>query len=205
LPRTWPALRTEKTCRTQAGLSSAKPGASANKKGGLVSPAYESQKAVLRGFTREHQRNTDRADHRLRVWVTMKYIWPPLMTAMDERAQRIAEGLAAADRAKAELKDADARVAEEIKAARVQASEIIDKAQQQANQILDKAKADALLEAARVKAMAQSDIDGMVGKAKEQLRGQVASLAMQGAQKIIQREINPDAHRALLDQLLTEI
>jgi F-type H+-transporting ATPase subunit b len=139
------------------------------------------------------------------VWVTMKYIWPPLMTAMDERAQRIAEGLAAADRAKAELKDADARVAEEIKAARVQASEIIDKAQQQANQILDKAKADALLEAARVKAMAQSDIDGMVGKAKEQLRGQVASLAMQGAQKIIQREINPDAHRALLDQLLTEI
>jgi len=132
------------------------------------------------------------------IWVTMKFIWPPLAQAMDERAQRISEGLAAADRA-------DARVAEEIKAARVQASEIVDKAQQQANQILDKAKADALLEAARVKALAQTDIDGMVGKAKEQLRGQVASLAMQGAQKIIQHEINPDAHKALLDQLLTEI
>src|SRR4029077_4421148 len=104
------------------------------------------------------------------IWVTMKFIWPPLAQAMDERAQRIAEGLAAADRAKAELKDADARVAEEIKAARVQAAEIVDKAHQQANQILDKAKADALLEAVRVKALAQADIDGMVGKAKEQLR-----------------------------------
>jgi F-type H+-transporting ATPase subunit b len=139
------------------------------------------------------------------VWVTMKYIWPVLMTAMDERAQRIAEGLAAADRAKAELKDADARVAEEIKAARVQASEIVDKAHAQANQIIDKAKADALLEAARVKAVAQVEIEGLVGKAKEQLRGQVAALAVQGAQKIIQREINPDAHKALLDQLLAEI
>ena len=89
--------------------------------------------------------------------------------------------------------------------ARVQASEIIDKAQQQANQILDKAKADALLEAARQKAVAQADIDGMVGKAREALRGQVAALAVQGARKIIQREINPDAHKALLDQLVTEI
>ena len=139
------------------------------------------------------------------IWVTMKFIWPPLAQAMDERAQRIAEGLAAADRAKAELQDANARVDEEIKKARVQASEIIDKAQQQANQILDKAKADALLEGARQKAIAQTEIEGMVGKARETLRGQVATLAVQGAQKIIQREINADAHKALLDQLVTEI
>jgi F-type H+-transporting ATPase subunit b len=139
------------------------------------------------------------------IWVTMKFIWPPLAQAMDERAQRIAEGLAAADRAKAELQDANARVDEEIKKARVQASEIIDKAQQQANQILDKAKADALLEGARQKAIAQTEIDGMVGKARETLRGQVAALAVQGAQKIIQREINPDAHKVLLDQLVAEI
>jgi F-type H+-transporting ATPase subunit b len=139
------------------------------------------------------------------IWVTMKFIWPPLAQAMDERAQRIAEGLAAADRAKSELQDANARVEEEIKKARVQASEIIDKAQQQANQILDKAKADALLEAARQKAIAQTEIDGMVGKARETLRGQVAALAVQGARKIIQREINPDAHKVLLDQLVTEI
>ncbi len=139
------------------------------------------------------------------IWVTMKFIWPPLAQAMDERAQRIAEGLAAADRAKAELQDANARVDDEIKKARVQASEIIDKAQQQANQILDKAKADALLEGARQKAIAQTEIEGMVGKARETLRGQVAALAVQGAQKIIQREINPDAHKVLLDQLVTEI
>jgi F-type H+-transporting ATPase subunit b len=139
------------------------------------------------------------------IWFTMKFIWPPLTKAMDDRAQRIAEGLSAADRAKAELKDANARVDEEIRKARVQASEIIDKAQQQANQILDKAKADALLEAARQKAVAQTEIEGMVGKARETLRGQVAALAVQGAQKIIQREINPDAHKVLLDQLVTEI
>jgi len=139
------------------------------------------------------------------IWVTMKFIWPPIMKAMDERAQRIADGLSAADRAKAELKDADARVAEEIKKARAQAAEIIEKAQQQGNQVIDKAKADALLEAARLKATAQAEIEGMVGKAREQLRGQVATLAVQGAQKIIQREINADTHKALLDQLVAEI
>ena len=139
------------------------------------------------------------------IWFTMKFIWPPLTKAMDDRAQRIAEGLNAAERAKAELKDADARVADEIKKARAQAAEIVDKAHAQANQIIDKAKADALLEAARVKATAQAEVEGMVGKAKEQLRGQVATLAVQGASKILQREINPDAHKALLDQLVTEI
>ncbi len=141
----------------------------------------------------------------LLVWFTMKFIWPPLATAMDERAKRIADGLSAAERAQAELKDADARVAEEIKKARAQAAEIVDKAHAQANQIVDKAKTDALLEAARVKATAQADIDGMVGKAREALRGQVAALAVQGASKIVQREIDPAAHKALLDQLVAEI
>ncbi|HMM56300.1 MAG: F0F1 ATP synthase subunit B [Xanthomonadales bacterium PRO7] len=139
------------------------------------------------------------------IWFTMKFLWPPISGAMDERAKRIAEGLSAAERAQAELKDADARVAEEIKKARAQAAEIVDKAHAQANQIVDKAKTDALLEAARVKASAQADIDGMVGKARETLRGQVAALAVQGASKIVQREIDPAAHKALLDQLVTEI
>ena len=139
------------------------------------------------------------------IWFTMKFLWPPISAAMDERAQRIADGLSAAERAQAELKDADARVADEIKKARAQAAEIVDKAHAQANQIVDKAKTDALLEAARVKASAQADIDGMVGKAREALRGQVASLAVQGASKIVQREIDPAAHKALLDQLVAEI
>jgi F-type H+-transporting ATPase subunit b len=139
------------------------------------------------------------------IWFTMKFLWPPISAAMDERARKIADGLSAAERAQAELKDADARVAEEIKKARVQATEIVDKAHAQANQIVDKAKTDALLEAARVKATAQADIDGMVGKAREALRGQVAALAVQGASKIVQREIDPAAHKALLDQLVAEI
>jgi F-type H+-transporting ATPase subunit b len=139
------------------------------------------------------------------VLLVMKFGWPHIMAAIEERQQKIAEGLAAADRAKAELKDADSRVAEEIKKARAQAAEIVEKAGQQANQIVDKAKADALLEAARVKATAQAEIDGMVGKAREVLRSQVSTLAVQGASKILQREINPDAHRALLDQLVAEI
>ena len=139
------------------------------------------------------------------VWLVMKFGWPHIMAAIEERQQKIAEGLAAADRAKAELKDADARVADEIKKARSQAAEIVEKASQQANQIVDKAKADALLEAARVKATAQTEIDGMVGKAREALRSHVSSLAVQGASKILQREINADTHKALLDQLVTEI
>lgn len=139
------------------------------------------------------------------VWLVMKFGWPHIMAAIEERQQKIAEGLAAADRAKAELKDADLRVADEIKKARVQASEIIDKANSQATQMVDKAKTDALEEAARVKATAQAEIDGMVGKAREQLRGQVATLAVQGASKIIGREINPEAHKALLDALVAEI
>jgi len=139
------------------------------------------------------------------VWLVMKFGWPIIMAAIEDRQQKIAEGLAAADRAKAELKDADARVADEIKKARAQAAEIVDKAGQQANQIIDKAKADALLEAARVKATAQAEIDGLVGKAREALRSQVSSLAVQGASKILQREINPEAHKALLDQLVAEI
>jgi F-type H+-transporting ATPase subunit b len=139
------------------------------------------------------------------VWLVMQFGWPHIMAAIEERQQKIADGLAAADRAKAELKDADLRVADEIKKARVQASEIIDKAHQTANQLVDKGKSDALAEAARVKATAQSEIDGMVGQAREQLRGQVATLAVQGASKILGREIDANAHQALLDQLVAEI
>ena len=139
------------------------------------------------------------------IWFCVSFVWPPLLAAIEERQKKIADGLAAADRAKAELKDADARVADEIKKARVQAAEIVDKAGQQANQIVDKAKADALVEAARVKATAQAEIDGMVGRAKETLRNQVSTLAVQGASKILQREVNADTHKALLDQLVAEI
>ena len=114
-------------------------------------------------------------------------------------------GLSTADRARRELADADARAAEEIKQARAEAAVIIERANQQAGQIVDKARADALAEAAKQKAAAQADIDNMAHRARAELRGQVAQLAIAGAEKILKREINADTHKALLDQLVTEI
>jgi F-type H+-transporting ATPase subunit b len=139
------------------------------------------------------------------IGFTMKFIWPPLTKAMDDRAKRIAEGLSAAERARKELADADARVAEEIKKARSEATAIIDKAHQQAGQIIDKAKQDAIVEGTRQKATAAADIESMTHRAREELRGQVASLAVSGAEKILKREIDANAHKALLDQLVAEM
>jgi len=139
------------------------------------------------------------------VWFTTKFIWPQLNGAIEERQKKVAEGLAAAERARAELKDADAKVATEIKQARLQATEIIDQAQQQANQLLDKARAEATNEINRLKAQAQDEIASMAQRAREQLREQVGVLAVRGAEKIVQREIDPAAHKALIDQLAAEI
>lgn len=139
------------------------------------------------------------------VWFTTKFIWPQLNHAIEERQKKVAEGLAAAERARAELKDADAKVAVEIKQARQQATEIIDKAQQQANQIVDKARTDAVAEAVRLKAVAADEIVSMQQRAREELRGWVGRLAIQGAEKIVQREIDATAHKAMLDQLAAEI
>jgi len=139
------------------------------------------------------------------IWFTMKFIWPPLTKAMDDRAKRIAEGLSAAERARKELADADARVADEIKKARSEAMSIIDKAHQQATQIIEKAKQDAIVEATRQKTTATADIESMTHRAREELRGQVASLAESGAEKILKREIDANAHKALLDQLVAEM
>jgi F-type H+-transporting ATPase subunit b len=139
------------------------------------------------------------------IWFCVHFIWPHLTKAIEERQIKIAEGLSAAERAHAELKDADAKVADEIRKARQQASEIIDKAQQQANAILDKARADAIVEINRLKAVAQDDIAAMAQQAREQLRERVGALAVQGASKIVQREVDASTHKALLDQLAAEV
>lgn len=139
------------------------------------------------------------------AWLVMKYIWPPIIAAIEERQAKIAEGLAAADRARQELADADARVADEIRKARVEAAAIIDKATQQANQIIDKARTDAIVEGTKQKAIAAAEIESMAHRAREELRGKVASLAIAGAEKILKREIDAKAHKDLLDQLVSEI
>ncbi len=139
------------------------------------------------------------------VWLVMKFGWPHIIGAIEERQNRIAEGLSQADKARKELADADARVAEEIKKARIEATSIVDKAQQQAAQIIDKARQDAIVEATKQKAIAAADIEAQAHKAREELRGKVAALAVAGAEKILRREIDANAHKSLLDQLVTEI
>ena len=139
------------------------------------------------------------------VWFTMKFIWPPILKAMEERAKRIADGLEAADRARKELADANTRADDEVRKARAEAAVIIERASQQAGQIVDKARADALLEAAKQKTQAQADIENMAHRARAELRGPVATLAVQGAEKILGREVDAATHKDLLDQLVAGI
>ena len=139
------------------------------------------------------------------IWVTMKFIWPPLMKAMDDRAQRIGEGLAAADRSQRDLAQAQEQVNEVIREARTKATEIIDQAHTRANQIVDAAKAEAIVEGNRQKAAAEAEIVVATNHAREDLRRQVSSLAVAGASRLIKREIDGNAHKALLDELAAEI
>ncbi len=139
------------------------------------------------------------------VWFCMKFIWPPLLQAMDERRERIAEGLAASDRAEKELDAARVTVEEKIREARDKASGIVEQANQRHTQILDQAKDDALSERQRQVTAAEADIVQASNQAREELRSAVASLAVLGAGKILEREVDPETHRELLDKLIAEI
>ena len=139
------------------------------------------------------------------IWVTMKFIWPPLMAAIEERQQKIAEGLAAADRSKKDLAQAEETVNEVIKEARAKATEIIDQAHARANQIIDAAKSEAIVEANRQIAAAEAEIVVAANHAREDLRRRVSTLAVAGASRLIKREIDSNAHKALLDELAAEI
>ena len=139
------------------------------------------------------------------IWLIATFVWPPLLKAIEERQQKIAEGLAAADNATRNLAQADAKVAEELKAARAKANEIIEQAHQRANQLIDAAKADAVAEGQRQRAMAEAEIEAAATRAREDLRKQVSALAVSGAEKLLKREIDANAHKALLDELAAEI
>jgi F-type H+-transporting ATPase subunit b len=139
------------------------------------------------------------------VWFCMKFLWPPLMKAMDERRERIAEGLAASDRAEKELETAKAEVDRQISEARDKAGEIIDQAAQRQSQIMDQAREEATHERKRQVSAAEAEIAQASNQAREELRTAVASLAVLGASKILEREVDADAHRDLLDKLIAEI
>ena len=139
------------------------------------------------------------------IWFTVKFIWPPLMAAIEERQQKIAEGLAAADNAQKNLAQSQDKANEEMKLARTKANEIIDQAHQRANQIIDSAKNDAIAEANRQKALAEAEIAAAANRAKEDLRRQVSVLAVSGAEKLLRREIDASAHKALIDDLAAQL
>lgn len=139
------------------------------------------------------------------IWFTMKFVWPPLMAAMAERAKTIADGLAAAERGKHDLELAEKRAAEILRQGKEKASEIIAASEKRASEIIEEAKVHAKTEGDRILVAAKADIDQEVFRAKEQLRTQVSGIALAGAGKILGREIDAKAHNELLDKLVAEI
>ena len=139
------------------------------------------------------------------AWLVMKFGWPHIIGAIEERQQKIAEGLAAADRSQKDLAQAQDKANEALKDARAKANEIIEQAHQRASQIVDAAKNDAIAEAGRQKALADAEIAAATNRAREDLRKQVSALAVTGAEKLLRREIDASAHKALLDELAAEI
>jgi F-type H+-transporting ATPase subunit b len=141
----------------------------------------------------------------LLVWFTMKKVWPPLLEAMQARQKRIADGLAAAERGKKSQELAETKVQDQLKEAKQQAADIVAQAQKRGNEIIEEAKEAARSEGDRIKAAAGAEIEQEVNRAKEQLRAQVASIAVEGAERILKKEIDPKVHRQVLDDLVAQI
>ncbi len=139
------------------------------------------------------------------VWICMKYIWPPLMAILEQRNSKISEGLAAAQRGQQDLEDAQTKVTVSLNDAKQQAQEIINQAQKRANEIVDEAKGAACDEADKIKVTASADIDQQINSAREQLRKEVSSIALAGAEQILKREVDAKAHATVLDELVTQI
>lgn len=139
------------------------------------------------------------------VWFTMRYIWPPITKALDERAAKIAEGLSAADRAKAELTNANKRVEEQLSSARKDAAQRLADAERLAQSMVEEAKGRATEEGAKIIASAKAEAEQESTRAREMLRNEVAALAVKGAEQILRKEVNPTVHAALLSQLKAEL
>jgi F-type H+-transporting ATPase subunit b len=139
------------------------------------------------------------------VLFTMKFVWPPVAKALDERAQKIADGLAAADRAKSELSAANQRVEQELSQARNETATRLADADRRAQAIIEEAKVRASEEAAKIVAAARSEAEQQAVQARETLREQVAVLAVKGAEQILRKEVDSGVHAELLTRLKTEL
>jgi F-type H+-transporting ATPase subunit b len=139
------------------------------------------------------------------VWFCMKFIWPPILNAIEERQEQIAEGLAAAEKGQDKLLQAQAEAEEIVADARKQATSILDQAHARANEIVAEGKSDGVKERERQLAAAKAEIEQEVNKAREELRGQVSAIAIASAEKILRREIDDKAHEDILGKLAQEI
>ena len=139
------------------------------------------------------------------AWVTMKFIWPPLIKSLEERQKKIADGLAAADRGQKSLDEAKRKIAEEQAAERAHVQQLVTEAEKRGQAIVDAAKAQAKVEADRIVEAAKAEATQEMQRAKDSLRDQVAVLAVAGAAQILQREVNPQVHSELLAQLKAKL
>ena len=139
------------------------------------------------------------------VWFTMSFVWPPIVKALDDRAKKIADGLSAADKAKAELQNANKRVEEQLSAARTDATQRLADAERLAQSMVEEAKGRASDEGAKIIASARAEAEQEALKAREALREQVAALAVKGAEQILRREVNAGVHAELLGRLKAEL
>ena len=139
------------------------------------------------------------------IFLTMRFVWPPIVAAMAERTKRIADGLQAADRAEKDLELAKQKVVEQLTSAKKEAAAIIESANKRAIEIVEEAKEKALVEAGRVKASAQAEIEQATSRAKEELRSKIVVLALAGAEKILESSIDQNAHNELVNKLAAEL
>jgi F-type H+-transporting ATPase subunit b len=139
------------------------------------------------------------------AWFTMKFVWPPIMKALDERAGKIADGLAAADKAKTDLAHAEKKASDELRKARESAAEFRSGAEKQVSQLLEEARVEAARIVSAAREAAEAEAGAASQRAKEALREHVAALAVAGAERILRKEINAQAHAELLTQLKSEL
>ena len=139
------------------------------------------------------------------VWFTMKFVWPPITKALDERAQKIADGLAAADKAKSELTSANKRVEEELAKSRSEATVRMAETERRAQIMIEEAKVKAVEEGNKIVAAAKAEAEQQTVRARETLREQVAALAVKGAEQILRKEVNAGVHADLLGRLKAEL
>ena len=139
------------------------------------------------------------------IWFTVKFVWPPILAAIEERRTKIADGLAAADKGARSLEDAQVKIAGMVEEACGQARQILDQAQTRANGIVDEGRVGATQERERILQAGQAEVAQQLNRARDELRAQVAGIAVAGAEKILAREIDPRAHQDLLDKLAAQI